>query len=178
MRVLMIAITVRERLIRLVAFAFIAQMLLTSIHHVYGGLIYDSTLRLAMPILAVVELLIVLGLLFWYRRSVSGIALALFSIIAVMVGVVQGMFHALYSHLYKDILFLMGVPAETVRNYFVPLMPNDFIYPPNDIFFEATGILELVTISLIAIYTYRLIQNWRLEKRMGSRPLANMPLDL
>lgn len=155
-----------------VGVAFIAQVALTSIHHVYGGLLYDSTFRLSMPIIAVVELPIVLGLLFWYRQNRSGVALVLFCIVAALVGVVLGLIHTLYGHLYKDILFLAGIPADTVRNFFLPVIPNDFIYPPNDLFFEATGVLELATICLIAIFTYRLIRNWRLEKQIGSRPLA------
>lgn len=168
----MMTTSTHEQLIKRIQLAFIAQAALTSIHHVYGGLVYDSIFRLSMPIIAVLELLIVLGLLFWYRQNRNGIALALFSIVAALVGVVQGLFHTLYGHLYKDILFLAGVTADTVRNFFLPILPNDFIYPPNDIFFEATGVLELATIGLIAIFTYRLIQNWRLEKLMGSRPLT------
>jgi hypothetical protein len=37
-------------------------------------------------------------------------------------------------------------------------MPNDFVYPRDDIFFEVTGLLQLVTIALIARLTYCLIQ--------------------
>ena len=76
-----------------------------------------------------------------------------------IVGVVQGLFHTLYGHVYKDILFLAGVTTDRVRNFFLPVIPNDFIYPPNSFFFEATGILELVTIYFIAVFTYRLFQN-------------------
>ncbi len=164
--------TAREQLIKRVRLAFIAQVALTSIHHVYGGIVYNSAFRLSVPIIAVAELLIVLGLLSWYRQSRRGVALALFSVIAALEGGVQGLFHTLYGHLYKDILFLAGVTADKVRDYFLPLLPSDFIYPPNDIFFEGTGLLELVTICLIGIFLYQLIQNWRLEKRMGSHPAA------
>lgn len=83
----------------------------------------------------------------------------LFSAVAVLVGVVQGLFHGLYGHAYKDLLYLIGVPSDTVRNYFSPALPEDFVYPPNDWFFEATGLLQLITIFLIAFFTYRLIRN-------------------
>ena len=156
--------TTTEQLIKQVTLAFLAQVTLTSIHHVYGGLIYDSTLRLAQPIFAGIEFLIVLGVLFWYRRTKSGVALTLFSVLIALVGVVQGLFHTIYGHAYKDILFLIGVPADRVRNFFLPVIPNDFIYPPNDVFFEATGLLELVTIYLISILTYRLIRNRRSDR--------------
>ena len=148
-----------EQLIKRVTLAFLAQVTLTSIHHVYGGLIYDSTLRLSQPIFAGIEFLIVLGVLSWYRRTKNGVALTSFSVLIVLIGVVQGLFHTIYGHAYKDILFLIGITADRVRNFFLPVIPNDFIYPPNDVFFEATGLLELVTIYLIIIYTYRLIRN-------------------
>lgn len=151
--------TTTEQLIKQVMLAFLAQMTLTSIHHVYGGIVYDSVLRLSMPIFAAIELLIVLGLLYWYRRTKSGVPLSSFIVVVVIVGVVQGLFHAIYGHAYKDVLFLLGVKAENIRNFFLPVMPNDFIYPPNDVFFELTGLLELVTISLIIVFTYRLIRN-------------------
>ena len=151
--------TTTEQLIKYVVLAFVAQLALTSIHHVYGGIVYDSATRMSMPIFAAIELLIVLGILFWYRRTKSSVALTLFSVLIALVGVVQGLFHTLYGHAYKDVLFLIGIPVERVRHFFLPVRPNDFIYPPNDVFFEATGLLELVTIYLLITFTYRLIRN-------------------
>jgi len=148
-----------DKLIRHVSWAFFAQTLLTSIHHLYGGLAYDSTLRLSMPIFAVFELFVVLGLLFWYRRSNSRVVLTIFTAFMLLIGVVQGLFHTLYGHLYKDVLFLVGVSAENVRNFFLPVTPNDFIFPPNDLFFELTGLLELITIYFIIVLTYRIVRN-------------------
>lgn len=150
-----------DRWIRRLRYTFIAQTVTTSIHHVYGGLAYDSIVRLSMPILSAIELAIVLGLLTRYQRTHSRTVLILFSVVAGLVGVVQGLFHALYGHLYKDLLFIAGVPADSVRNYFFPLLPNDFIYPPNNLFFELTGLLELVTIGLIIFFLYRLIREMR-----------------
>jgi hypothetical protein len=123
-----------------------------------------------MPIISVVELIIVLGMLSWYKTSRKGIALVLFVLTVVLIGVVQGLFHTLYGHLYKDILYLVGVKGDMVRNYFLPLLPNDFIYPPNDLFFEITGVLELATICLIVLFTYRLIQSWRLITQTTRHP--------
>lgn len=153
-----------DRSITRAAWAFIAQSILTSLHHVYGGLEYDSVLRLSMPLVAGTELLLVLGLLRLYRRSRRGLALAAFSVVAILVGVVQGLFHVLYGHVYKDLLFLVGVSADRIRDFFQPALPNDFIYPPNDWFFELTGLLQLGTVGLIVLATYRLAQTWRAEQ--------------
>jgi hypothetical protein len=89
-------------------------------------------------------------------------------LLVALVGVVPGLFHTLYGHLYKELLFAAGVPPAAVRNYLFPVLPNDFIYPPNDIFFEATGVLELVTICFIAFLMYRLVKDWRLEKQSAN----------
>ncbi len=151
--------TTTEQSIKWVVFALITQVILSSIHHIYEGVKYASALRSSQPVIAGIELFIVLGLLYWYRQTRSGIALTLFSVVIVLVGLVQGLFHSLYGHVYKDVLFLAGVTADQVRNYFLPVVPNEFIYPPNDIFVEATGVLELVTTYLFAFFTYRLIQN-------------------
>lgn len=148
-----------EQLIKWVGLAIFAQFALTSVHHVYGGLIYEGSSRLSMPILFGIEMLITLGLLFWYRRTRSGVALALFSLVTALAYIVQGLLHSLYSHTYKDILFLAGVPAATVQEVFRPPMAGEFVYPPTDLFFEITGVVELITIYLIALFTYGLIRD-------------------
>ena len=66
--------------------------------------------------------------------------------------VLSGLLHGGYAHAYKDILFLVNGPPEL----YYPLNPDEH-YPPDDIFFEITGMLETVTAYFIALFTYRLI---------------------
>jgi hypothetical protein len=68
-----------------------------------------------------------------------------------------GLFHSLYGHTVKDILFFAGVPLAAALKVH-PAPGADFIYPPNNFWFEATGAMEFVTSSLIAILIYRLVQ--------------------
>src|SRR5215208_6998334 len=99
--------------------------------------------------------LITLGSLYRYKRTGSGPALATSSTVAVLAWVVlSGLVHGAYSHAYKDILFLLDGPPEL----YYPLNPDEH-YPPDDIFFEITGVLEMVTGFFIALYTYRLIRD-------------------
>jgi hypothetical protein len=147
-----------DQLVRRIALVFTLQAAISSAHHIYGGLVYDSVVRLAQPFLALVELLVVFGLLYWYRRSRAGWVLTAFVIAMLLVGIVQGLFHSLYGHVYKDLLFLAGIGSDRVRDFFLPVTPNDFVYPPNDVFFEATGVAEVVTIWFIAVYTRRLVR--------------------
>jgi hypothetical protein len=147
-----------NELTRRIAIAFGCQIALSSVHHIYGGFVYQSAFRLFMPFIAVGEWLVVMGLLSWYRRTRRSIALTLFSTAAALVGIVQGLVHVVYGHAYKNILFAAGIPRHSVTTFFRPLTPNDFVYPPNDIFFEGTGLLQLVTIALIARFTYCLLR--------------------
>jgi hypothetical protein len=60
-------------------------------------------------------LLITLGLLFLYQRTRSGVTLALFSTVTALIWIVMDLVDSLYAHTIKDILFLVGVPAEIVQ---------------------------------------------------------------
>jgi hypothetical protein len=152
----MIAVkTTTRQLIDRAALAILAAYALTTIHHIYGGLVDGASNRLLVPIVMAIPLLVALGSLYRYKRSGSGVALASYSIAAVLGWVIlSGLVHGGYAHTYKDILFLLnGSPA-----LYYPLNPSEH-YPPDDIFFEITGVLELATGYLIALLTFRLIRD-------------------
>jgi H+/Cl- antiporter ClcA len=68
--------------------------------------------------------------------------------------ILLGLLHGGYAHLYKDILFLLdGSPA-----LYYSLNPDEH-YPPDNLFFEITGILEVVTGGLVAMTALRLYRN-------------------
>jgi hypothetical protein len=168
------ATSTTNELIKRIAIAFGCQIAVSSVHHIYGGVVYQSAFRLFMPFIAVGEWLVVMGLLSWYRRTRRSIALTLFSTAAALVGIVQGLVHVVYGHAYKTVLFAAGIPRERVTTFFLPFTPNDFVYPPNDIFFEGTGLLQLVTIALIAGFTYCLLRKqWHVRQRVRRAALAH-----
>ena len=147
--------TTTRQLINRAALAILAAYALTSIHHIYGGLVDGASNRLLVPIVMAIALLVALGSLYRYKRSGSGVALASYSIAAVLGWVIlSGLVHGGYAHTYKDVLFLLdGQPT-----LYYALNPNEH-YPPDDVFFEITGVLELVTGYLIALFTFRLIRD-------------------
>jgi hypothetical protein len=147
--------TTTRQLINRAALAIVAAYALTTIHHIYGGLVDGASNRLLVPIVMAIPLLVALGSLYRYKRSGSGVALATYSIAAVLGWVVlSGLVHGGYAHTYKDVLFLLDGPPAL----YYPLNPNEH-YPPDDVFFEMTGVLELVTGYLIALFTFRLIRD-------------------
>jgi hypothetical protein len=144
-----------RQLINRAALAILAAYVLTTIHHIYGGLVDRAPNRLRVPLIMAIPSLITLGSLYRYRRTGSGAALATSSTVAVVAWVfLSGLLHGGYAHAYKDMLFLVNGPQEL----YYPLNPGEH-YPPDDIFFEITGVLEMVTGYFIALFTYRLIRD-------------------
>ena len=151
-----------QQVINRTSLAIVAAYALTPGHHVYGGLVDGAPNRLRIPPIMAIPALVTLGSLYRYKRTGSGAALATSSTVAVLAWVVlSGLVHGAYSHAYKDILFLAGGPPEL---YY--LLNPDEHYPPDDIFFEITGVLETVTGYFIALFTYRLIRD---RQQSGSR---------
>jgi hypothetical protein len=153
--------TTTGQLINSAAVSILAPYVLTTIHHIYGGIVDRDLNRLYVPIIAAVPLLVTQGSLYLYKRTRSGAALATFSTMAVLGWVIaSGLLHGGYAHAYKDILFLAGVGKQAAQKLYYPLNPNEH-YPPDDIFFEVTGVLELVTAYFVAVSTLRLIRDSR-----------------
>lgn len=137
------------------ALAILAAYALTTVHHIYGGLVDGAPNRLRVPVIMAIPSLVALGSLRRYKRTGSRAALATSSTVAVLAWVVlSGLLHGGYAHAFKDILFLVNGPPAL----YYPLNPDEH-YPPDDIFFEITGVLEMVTAYFIALFTYRLIRD-------------------
>lgn len=158
------------QLINQAALSILALYTLTTVHHIYGGLVDQDFKRLYVPIIALIPLLITQGALYQYKRTRSGVALAAFSIVAVLWWVmVDGLLHGGYAHAYKDVLYLAGVSAEAANRFYYPLNPSEH-YPPDNFFFEMTGVLELVVAYFVALFTVRLIRDRQKGESKGVLP--------
>jgi hypothetical protein len=144
-----------RRLANRTALAILTAYGLTTVHHIYGGIVDGAPNRLRVPFIMALPSLVALGSLHRYKRTGSRAALAASSTVAVLAWVVlSGLVHGGYAHAYKDILFL----ADGSPQLYYPLNPDEH-YPPDDIFFEITGVLEMVTAYVIALFTYRLVRD-------------------
>jgi hypothetical protein len=134
--------------------SLITMYVLTSIHHVYGGLADGIASRLMVPVLGAIPLVAVLVLLNTYGRTRSTLALNGALVVTVVFFVILlGVVHSAYSHVYKDILYLLNGSPEL---YF-RLNPDEH-YPPDDLFFELTGISEAVVALFVTRYAVQLVQ--------------------
>jgi hypothetical protein len=127
----------------------------TTVHHIYGGLVDSAPNRLRVPIIMAIPSVVAVGSLYRYRRTGSRAALITAGTVGSLAWVVlSGLLHGGYAHAYKDVLFLLNGPS---RLYY-PLNPSEH-YPPDDLFFEITGVLEIGTAFLVAFSMYRLIRD-------------------
>jgi hypothetical protein len=147
----------RNQLVKRNALAIASAYALTTVHHIYGGLADKAPNRLRIPVIMAVPTLAALGALHRYARTGSKPALATSATVTALAWVgLSGLVHGGYAHTYKDVLFLSGGPEKL----YYPLNPSEH-YPPDDLFFEITGVLETATAYLVARSTHRLIRQSR-----------------
>jgi hypothetical protein len=149
-----------------------ATLLLTVVHHVYGAFRYATPFRAhgAAVALALAGLLLVLARA--HRRGAggrggrrAGWAAALLVLVVPVLAV--GAFEGLYNHVLKVALFLGGAPAALLR----ALFPPPAYELPDDVFFELTGVLQVVPAALAAAAWPRFLRSLR-ERRAPEKARA------
>jgi hypothetical protein len=134
-------------------------MILTAIHHYYASILYQSPWRLhvvQVSIIVIIYTLVALVVLRKWQNTVF--AKIVSSIFFVVTGVVSvawiGIFEGGYNHVIKDIVFFIGVPESVTSTMF----PPSIYHAPHDVFYEVTGVIQLVFACLILFYFYRFYQ--------------------
>lgn len=135
-------------------------LLLTTVHHVYGGIVYNTPWREHAAIVAVVTGLFMVGLLRIHRSSFGErggqIAFWLFVIVTLIVPVLfVGVVEGGYNHVLKNILYF----TSSDRSLLERLFPSPTYEIPNDAFFEITGVLQ---------FPVGLVAGWELIKTIGA----------
>lgn len=134
-------------------------MLLTSVHHIYGAIIYQTPWRYHVVIPSIVAILFISGMSFLFskrpdaRLGALAFWLAIVSIIIFPILWI-GLFEGGYNHHVKNALYFSGASMALMRRLF-PLPTYEM---PNDVFFEVTGALQLFAVLPAIYYTYRLIR--------------------
>lgn len=125
----------------------------TTVHHLYGGLVLGSPNRLLVPVLLLPLVGAAVAALAVFRRTGRTAAVRTYVTIAFVLAGLLGIVHSAYSHLYKDVLFLVGGSPDL----YVLLNPDEH-YPPDDVFFEVTGTIELAAAIAVAATAIRLLR--------------------
>jgi len=135
--------------VRLSFMAAIVAYILTSVHHFYGAIVYNTPWRKHVALDAGVALLACLLMLFLFRRYGNRIFLTLYSLVNLLVfGLGVGIFEGLYNHLLKNLLFFGGLNMTAFR----ALFPAPTYELPNNFVFESTGILQFPAGIMVIYY--------------------------
>jgi hypothetical protein len=134
-----------QRLASRVASSVLGVLLLTSVHHAYGAYVYNTPWRLHVVFVSVSVAAAIFGSLYALRRwpaTVTGeTAFWGFAVVTLLFPVVGiGLFEGGYNHAVKDALYLAGASGALMHRLF----PPSAYELPNDLFFEVTGVLQLV----------------------------------
>lgn len=118
---------------------------LTSVHHVYGAIVYQTPWRLHAVALAAAALLAMTAALALNRRfhenAAGRVAWWLFwGVNAVVFVVLIGGFEGAYNHVLKNVLWLGGLPLADLH----VLFPPPVYEMPSDAFFELTGVAQVI----------------------------------
>jgi hypothetical protein len=140
----------------------LAVLLLTSIHHVYGAVIYHTPWRYHAVLVSVAAALLMAGALALararYGTRIGRIALWAFALVTLVVPILAiGAFEGVYNHLVKNALFFAGASERLMATMFPPPryeMPNDF-------WFELTGVLQILPAVTAAWLLGRAAFEWQ-----------------
>jgi len=142
---------------------------LTVVHHLYGARIYKAPFRrhVASGMLPVLFVLILAHEVQRRRPSTTlgRVSLRLLMVVTLIVPVgLIGLFEGGYNHLAKDVLYFAGASRALLQR----LYPPPTYEMPNDLWFEATGVLQLFAGLYAGDCLARL---WREDHRNRARPL-------
>jgi hypothetical protein len=132
---------------------------LTAFHHYYGSRVYGTPWRAHVVVAGVPALLFCLLFMVLYQRFGMRVFLGVYLLACfVLFSLFIGLFEGFYNHLVKDVLFFSGMKEHSWRMLF----PSPAYEKPNDLVFEATGILQFF-VALVQVYYLRVLWKtaWR-----------------
>lgn len=139
-------------------------MVLTSVHHVYGALMYNTPYRLHVLFFSIPVLLItiILGKMldklqarrFLYVFRIYAAIIFIFSVLLI------GLYEGVYNHIAKNLAFFSGMCKQALDTFF----PPGIYVMPNDLIFEFTGVAQGVVGVWLAMQFVMLLKRWKLAK--------------
>lgn len=147
----------RKLIISAVISGFIAG-LISSVHHWHGAVAYNTPWRAGVTYWIAGSVIVVYSLLFVYWKNAGNVAgrisiwIFYFSAVIFQGGFI--MFECVYSHVLKNTLFFGGMSQPILEK----LYPSPAYHLPDNMFFEFTGLLQLV--GFVAVwYAYQVFKD-------------------
>ena len=125
------------------ALSLIVAGLISTIHHVYGAVAYETPWRLVVSLWIPAFVILILSMLFllwkYPTRPVSVIAAWIMLVGGVVFQTGFTLFECVYSHLLKILLFFGGASQAVLERLF----PAPAYHLPDNLLFELTGVAQL-----------------------------------
>jgi hypothetical protein len=158
------------------AISVAAVLVLTSIHHAYGAVVYATPWRHHATHVSAVTLAVLAAALLvgtrWRHTMAGAVARWTFVAVAAAVAVAAiGIYEGGYNHVAKNALYFGGTPDAVMQRLF----PPPTYEMPNDVFFEATGILQFPLALIAARHLRSLVRGRPRERRAPAVPVENRP---
>lgn len=112
---------------------------LTSIHHIYGGIIYNTSWRIHG--VAGAGVLLLLTVLSYQKMTRDNKRASLWMYLAlstVVFGLIVGVYEGMYNHILKNVLYFGGLDYSL----WVRVFPAPTYEAPSNWFFELTGVIQ------------------------------------
>jgi hypothetical protein len=124
-------------------------------HFLYSARVYDDPYRAhpVEPVVMALGVVVLLAIVFW-RTGKAAVLWLLSAAVALPFVLLFGGYHGGFSHTLKLILFAAGTSPERLESIFDS---PDFAVP-NDVAFEASGVLCLVAAIVVASYLVQLLR--------------------
>ena len=139
-----------------IAWYSVALAVLTTIHHVYGAVIYHTPWRLHILMISVPIIILTLVLRHQLIKKDAGnkcvVFWAFYFINLVPTLGLIGVFEGIYNHLLKNIMFFGGAGDRLLQTLF----PAPTYEMPNDLLFEVTGVMQGVIAFVLIKKMYSL----------------------
>ncbi|MGN6569713.1 MAG: hypothetical protein ACTHJ0_17260 [Flavipsychrobacter sp.] len=142
-----------------------AVYLLTSFHHYYGAIVYNTPWRKDVVFNGAVVMLVALICLLLYRYFNKRAFLAVYLLLTFLVfSVGIGIFEGAYNHLLKDLLYFSGMKLAAWRMFY----PAPTYEVPDNVIFESTGIAQFF-VALFQIYYLRKVYRSAYPKHFNAQ---------
>jgi hypothetical protein len=119
-----------------------ALMILTSIHHAYGAIAYNTPWRLHVLMISVPVFIFTVIFQYWFSKKgirVSRLFFGIYLVLTLVASVILiGWVEGVYNHLLKNALFYTGASHRLL----LYLFPPPTYEMPNDFWFEFSGMLQ------------------------------------
>jgi hypothetical protein len=143
-------------------FGSVAVFAVTTVHHVYGAYIYNTPWRIHAAFVSGFATVLIASLLQLLRKRPNDVigVVASWAFVAVTFLIpflAFGVFEGAYNHVLKVVLYY----SHASPGLMAQLYPPPAYEMPNNLFFEITGVTQVIPGLFTGYYLYRFVQDRR-----------------